>query len=640
MAHPIVAQIESLIPRFCQLRFESKDAIQALGTIADASDQRRLVLRPRLGSADRIILGQFDWPLFPGFLGDIEFSWVKPQRLEMSDLRRAFGPLRVLPAIDEPVGPDTLAFEIRHQPLQGVVLVTATPERGEQSLLAESIVLRRMAPDPFPLEIARAARIVVFGDFGAVRSLSGVTPLSSNLWKKAGLSDLIGLFSPRAEFEVENLLGYLSRTLALTFRPDRIEDFSADGIVRSIPELAVFVELRQALARLQAGRIGVDEFVQLVDWDSVPGVWRRRVEHSLAAPTPVIRDIDMALSKQCQVVFANERFREFQAAWLGLQFLAANMNFADGSRVEVYQSSESMREEMFREGLFESENFHRLGVPPIAALLGEPLGRGPEAFEHLKKLSPLAAQIDTPIAFGLILDHAAPSKLRDLAVEPHADYLIACAPRICLRPGLDAPGFGPTCFDFDSESRPNETAVWGSAAWAFGALVAAAHGRNGTTAATAASAALPPLIAERDPATEHVLESPMEITRAWPRGDNPMTVIHVDIESQKLSFASLRALRDSKVPNDKLGARLTRAPLPKIIWRIHHQSANESDAKKIEDLIRQALIGHVPGADILVEFRPTGPNSKDRVLQVQLTLPLEIEGQPLRFAYEWPWTLA
>src|SRR5262249_18610513 len=154
---------------------------------------QRVVLRPRVAWCDQITLAYIDWPLVQHFLGDIQFSWTKPQRMQLEDLQRAFGPLRIVPTYDKVSGPDTYCFEIRRQPLHGVVLVEATPERRGETLLVESLTLRRLAPDPYSLEEGRAVRLVVFAAFGATRSLSNVTPLPSNLWKHAGLSDLLSV---------------------------------------------------------------------------------------------------------------------------------------------------------------------------------------------------------------------------------------------------------------------------------------------------------------------------------------------------------------------------------------------------------------------------------------------------------------
>src|SRR5262249_21539877 len=176
--------------------------------------------------------------------------------------------------------------------------------------------------------------------FGATRSLSNVTPLPSNLWKHAGLSDLLSVFAPRVEFEVADHLGYLTRTLTLTFRPNRMEDFTPDGVVRGIPELAAFVDLRESLVGVQRKKVKAEEFDTVADLDAVPLTWKRRAEAaSRASPQALatfIGELDAALSRQCEAVFANERLKAFQADWLGLQFVASNMDFANGSRIELY----------------------------------------------------------------------------------------------------------------------------------------------------------------------------------------------------------------------------------------------------------------------------------------------------------------
>jgi type VI secretion system protein ImpD len=232
-----------------------------------------------------------------------------------------------------------------------------------------------------------------------------------------------------------------------------------------------------------------------------------------------IARLDALLSAQVNAILHNPRFQQLEASWRGLYYLVEQAEMAEGVKIRVLGASwkELVRDldraiEFDQSQLFDkiySEEFGTPGGEPFGVLLGDyeiwprPSAAHPvNDIEALHKLSGVAAAAFAPFVAGCHpamfgLDHFSeleqPLNLAQtfdqmeyfhwnaLRKEEDVRFVGLTMPRVLMRlpyedDGVRADGF---CFHEDVCGPDRSRYLWGTAVYAFGAVLLRAFAQSG-----------------------------------------------------------------------------------------------------------------------------------------------------------------
>ena len=336
--------------------------------------------------------------------------------------------------------------------------------------------------------------------------------------------EVLGRLSPSLSLRLpkEAALPGQDLDIALTIR--RPEDFSPEGIIIQLPELAALVGIRRRLEAADGGlssaaildilpeplRAGLRDKTGLGE---VPGAAPPPRQGAMAKLDSLLEQValpedqrrggdeenlrlralgavDRHLSRQVLAILEDPRWRALESAWRGLEFLRGQL---EGSSValELLDAPKEAFPDVFFDRVFQSE-YQREKPQPLAAVLAAyGFDRSQEDRELLEDAARLGSSLSTPVLASIGEAFWGLSQPRLLAALPdlsgrlagteyikwrsfrksqESTWLFLAANRVLLRGGWGREASAPSSFRWSAaESSP----LWGEAAWA----LAAASGR-------------------------------------------------------------------------------------------------------------------------------------------------------------------
>jgi type VI secretion system protein ImpC len=260
------------------------------------------------------------------------------------------------------------------------------------------------------------------------------------------------------------------------------------------------------------GRDLVNEFVSQVLAGSL--TFNKDAENSIKH---CIAQIDLALSKQLNVILHHPDFQKLEASWRGLRYLMNQSETGTMLKIKVLNASkrELMRDfekatDWDQNALYKKiyeEEYGTFGGDPFGALIGDyEFTKHPDDIDLLKQISGVAAAAHAPF-----LTAASPDLLsldsftelnapRDLAKKfdtveyakwhsfrdsDDSRYVGLCLPRVLMRMPYGAASKPIDAFRYEEgvDGKDHSKYLWGNAAYALGARLTNAFARHGWTAA-------------------------------------------------------------------------------------------------------------------------------------------------------------
>jgi hypothetical protein len=258
--------------------------------------------------------------------------------------------------------------------------------------------------------------------------------------------------------------------------------------------------------------------------------------------------------------------------------------------------------------------------------------------ELLSQLANGAAESVTPVVFGpqSPKDVLSPN-FQVVLQNPNSNHLVGCVPKLCLRPPLDVTPFSPTVFAFKPDPESDEkTTVWGSGAWAFAAIAATSHAKSGFMNVVTHAAPLPSWLQDESARPHSLLQSASVSAPLAPQLSKRLSLLALDASTASLSLTQARSLNEAGNASEGLATRLVLGPIEQTIRRISFLSVNETNAARIEQVIRDAVSARMPGAKLDVQMQGPPQHPKCRLI-VRITPPFEISGKRPTFTYDKPW---
>jgi hypothetical protein len=488
----------------------------------------------------------------------------------------------------------------------------------------------------------KAVRFIVLADLGATELLPDPWPEPAWIWKLADVDALIQRLRPAIHFQVENRLEPSGPPLHLAFHPDSMAAFHPNALVRHLEPMASLIQLGDGLLELFRKRVTPEKLRERLDMETLPGRFRDEAETLFASkpvrPASLMQGVDAALSAQLEAVLAEPGFQGFQSAWLGLQYLAENLDPADGSRIEVYATPRDGEIRTLVEGVLEEEMNHPSGSPPAVVVLDGSFSAIAADMAHLGEIATQAARIDAPAVFGVSpgRENFEPSAWARLAGHPQAKYLIGASHRILLRqdPSVDATMM--RCFHYTPTGNRPEMSLKGSAAWALAAAVAQSQALKGHPVDITAGAPIPPLLQRRGSQASDPLEPPAEPLRPMNGSADPLTHLTFDAATGRVCPAEpLRSLAFNPAPADAAPAVILKASLSGMLRRLEHQAKRSDEPAAVREMILAAIEARLPGAlvDLQMETKPGWP----RLVRIRIAPPFAVDGRTIEIPIEVNW---
>lgn len=356
----------------------------------------------------------------------------------------------------------------------------------------------------------------------------------------AGVDAALAEIAPALAFAVPDRLGTGAKELDVALRFTRLDDFHPEALARAVPVLAGLAAARGLLEACQRGEIEpaeaarrlpealgphvplstplrpqekreeavsspLDSLLSQVELPSGAGaapLRERPLAGLLAGPfdrgalSEVIAELDRRIGRQVAEIAGAERLRELEAAWRGVRLLAGRAG--ETVRLEVLAAGRDSFLDAFFDAVFEAEHEGAAEVPLAAVVLGWEMDRGPADLETLRNLARIGESLRVPFlgavgpAFWGIRQAKLLANLPDLTRKAEGSeyakwnglrreeislWLCLAANRFALR---DA---------WTGEGDP----LWGSGAWALGAILAQAFAAGGVRFPMAGLPAAAPL---------------------------------------------------------------------------------------------------------------------------------------------------
>jgi hypothetical protein len=624
MSHPLIGQIQTVLPRFLSVDLTEEALRSGLGPVLDDRDPARLVARPGAWRADQVTLSRLpgeDGAYAPAAL---ELAFASPQPMALADLERAFGPGQALPGL-APGAPATYLFRPDGHALAGTVLVTGVAANG--SLQVARVTVNRLLPEPVPDQHAGALSLVVFAPLAA-GGLGHGLPDHWSVWEPSGLEALMERLEPSLSLWVADRLGLGAGPLAFTLRPASLDDLEPDGILWQLPPAAALLEMRGLLAAVGEGEADWEQVHALAQGQVLPEWVRRDLadvsssaagpdsEASEAARQALVTALDRALSTQLAAILSDPRVAALRASWLGLAWLAENLDPSDGSRLVVYPYGRGGLASAFQSGFLAAEARRPEGLEPALVLVDVGLEDDSRQAAELAGLARACANLGLPLAVSASAH----------GPGPRAGVLRA-AGRLRLRPSLGSGPYGPATFAFGPppDMDLEATGVWADPVWPLGAAVARGHARGGPPGPLG-SVPLPLGQPTRRGRASH----PTAAIAAPPGGECDVT-FRLDSEGGRLIPAlgpSLGTTEEGEGLAPVLRGGLVRASLR----RLRHRIPSRATDAEVAHRMRVALERRLPGARVETDVRSTVRPGGGRRVAVRVSLP---DGQVLAWREEW-----
>jgi len=308
----------------------------------------------------------------------------------------------------------------------------------------------------------------------------------------------------------------------VTIAPERMQDFTPEGLLRIIPYLRDLTAAGEHIAQGQSRGVPPAALAAEVDraWPHLPldlslssvapaaGHQENAVDDILAmvsisgrtapggtggtaGPGQWRRQVEGLLSESMSGIFADESFRTCEAVWRGLECLIRRRGFQTDGRILlkiVPVSAATLAPAL------DALTAELADEPPDLILIDVPLNNTPEGVALLEKAAALGASLLVPAAAWITpaffhlpawkelchldylkhrLDDPVYAKWRKLRGEPDGQWLTATCNRFLTRPPYGREN-SPRRVAFTEEAP-----LWISPVWALGALAAKSVNRHG-----------------------------------------------------------------------------------------------------------------------------------------------------------------
>jgi type VI secretion system protein ImpC len=403
----------------------------------------------------------------------------------------------------------SLAFAIRERE---VVMAPNAPNAPT----AAGDASESMTPDRTSGTGGSVLRLLAVADLAPGRT-AGPLPVAPGA---AGVDAALAELSPALAFAVPSHLGSGSKEIQVACRFQALADFSPGALARAIPALAELLAARDDRPR-PAGDSAAAPMTSKTD-DPLASLLAQ-VElppdpHALAAlplaellarpatqeKTPETpertAEIDRRLARQVAEIAAAPAFQALEAAWRGVAFLAARAGKTGSQpevRLEILATGREDLLDTFYEQVFGVEHEGASAVALSAVVLGWELDRGPADIEDLRHLARMGESLQVPFLgavgpgfwgirqAGLLAnlpdlvrkaEGSEYAKWNGLRREEAAHWLCLAANRILLRgPWGESAATREAAAGFAwRDAGPADRPLWGSGAWALGAVLAQA----------------------------------------------------------------------------------------------------------------------------------------------------------------------
>ncbi len=354
---------------------------------------------------------------------------------------------------------------------------------------------------------AGVLRLLAVADLAPGRT-AGPLPLAAGV---QGVDAAMAELSPALAFAVPSHLGAGPKEIQVGCRFRALADFAPAALTRAVPALAELLAARQDLLTGGAGNApsppapdASDPLAALLAQvelqpDSA-ALTRLPLAELLARPAAAERtaEIDRRLTRQLAEIAAAPPLQALEAAWRGVAFLAARAGRSGGRvQLEILATDREALLDTFYEQVFGVEHDGTSPVPLSAVVLGWELDRSPADVEDLRHLARMGDSLRVPFlgavgpAFWGIRQAGLLANLPDLARkaegseyakwnglrrEEASHWLCLAANRILLRGAWgesEATRDSRAGFDW-RDAGPADRPLWGSGAWALGAVLAQA----------------------------------------------------------------------------------------------------------------------------------------------------------------------
>ena len=387
------------------------------------------------------------------------------------------------------------------------------------------VVMAPMAPmaprapiDPLEPRVGtpNVLRLLAVADLAPGRT-AGPLPVGPG---RAGVDAALAELSPALAFAVPSHLGAGPKEIQVTCRFRALADFAPGTLARAVPALAELLAAREDLPGkpenagvaapppAPAAPAADDPLAALLAQVELPPdpahLTSLPLAELLARPAAPERtaEIDRRLSRQLAEIAAAPPLQALEAAWRGVAFLAARASNRSRFQLEILATDRDALLDTFYEQIFGAEH-EGVAVPLSAVVLGWELDRGPVDAEDLRHLARMGESLQVPFlgavgpAFWGIRQPGLLANLPDLVRkaegseyakwnglrrEEAAHWLCLAANRILLR---SAWGEMPETRETQEagfewrDAGPADRPLWGSGAWALGAVLTQAFAAAG-----------------------------------------------------------------------------------------------------------------------------------------------------------------
>jgi type VI secretion system protein ImpC len=384
--------------------------------------------------------------------------------------------------------------------------------------LAPSAPLESMAgtPEGKPTGGAGVLRLLAVADLAPGRTAGPPLPLAADTADAAGTAGVdaaMAELSPALAFAVPSHLGAGPKEIQVACRFRALADFAPGALARAVPVLSELLAAREDLPRPagEAGNApsppaadGSDPLAALLAQVELPpdaaALARLPLAELLARPAAAERtaEIDRRLTRQLAEIAAAPPLQALEAAWRGVAFLAARAARSGGRvQLEILATDREALLDTFYDQVFGVEHDGASPVALSAVVLGWELDRGPADVEDLRHLARMGDSLRVPFLgaagpgfwgirqAGLLAnlpdlvrkaEGSEYAKWNGLRREEASHWLCLAANRILLRGAWGesaATREARAGFDW-REAGPADRPLWGSGAWALGAVLAQA----------------------------------------------------------------------------------------------------------------------------------------------------------------------
>lgn len=316
---------------------------------------------------------------------------------------------------------------------------------------------------------------------------------------------VLAAIAPRLLLEVPNRLGTGESRMKVELHFRALSDFEPWAIARRIPVLWERLMHRGELGSRQTEpgvtRVGglLDQILQQAETRGPQTSWASTV--------------DGMISNQLDEIIHAPEFQALEATWRGLWFLVSNIESSPILMIRVLDISRRLLLHDLQKAVsydqtvifkrVHDDEYGAIGGSPYGVLIGDyEISNHPEDLKILEEMAAIAATINAPFvaaasarlfgceefagllgrgSLGKIFEGAAYARWRSFRASGESRYVGLVLPRVLYRAPYGRPNGSVHGLDYEENAAAGDRPVylWGNAAYAFAARLAAAFNAHG-----------------------------------------------------------------------------------------------------------------------------------------------------------------